>query len=479
MRQIHLDMLGIDLEKLENQIKEVVAYSQGIDINKINGVKPLLDQWYENKKYLIRKFKFDDQLIMRSDDIVTFEIDDAAKQRHISDFCDRLESHYGLEELSEFVSNLGIKSFYENIIKEPYPIWGTTKSIHVGAKVIKSFKYFVDNKDVLRAVQDEASMLIQENKVSGHLCISVHPLDYLSSSENTYKWRSCHALDGDYRAGNLDYIADESTIVCYLEGERDVKLPNFPDSVPWNSKKWRMLLNISRYGDYAFASRQYPFFSEIALEEIKKRFLPILFGMNLTNISDWHNDLDNDYNFHYKRAVPDPMEERYPWYRSGYRTFFIADLPLIDTMVIQPMGRLHYNDYLESTIYEKPYYIWASSFNPKPIRIGEKHVKCLCCGEKDIIDPSSMICEDCYTENEEIVYCSCCERRIYGDSPVMWDGTPICEDCAEKYTAICETCGKRHYLGNMFKLKRLEKYVCSNCEYHNAFANFIDVKEIE
>ena len=61
----------------------------------------------------------------------------------------------------------------------------------------------------------------------------------------------------------------------------------------------------------------------------------------------------------------------------------------------------------------------------------------------------------------------------------MWDGTPICEDCAEKYTAICEVCGERYYLGDMSKPKRLGKYVCDKCNYHNAFINFIDVKEIE
>ena len=27
--------------------------------------------------------------------------------------------------------------------------------------------------------------------------------DYLSLSENAFNWRSCHALDGEYRAGNL------------------------------------------------------------------------------------------------------------------------------------------------------------------------------------------------------------------------------------------------------------------------------------
>lgn len=85
-------------------------------------------------------------------------------------------------------------------------------------------------------------MLIQEDKVTGILCLSIHPLDYLSLSENTYNWRSCHALDGEYRAGNLSYMMDNTTVVCYLKGEDEAELPHFPAEVKWNSKKWRMLL---------------------------------------------------------------------------------------------------------------------------------------------------------------------------------------------------------------------------------------------
>ena len=129
--------------------------------------------------------------------------------------------------------------------------------------------------------------MIQENSITGTLCFSVHPLDYLSISENTYNWASCHSLDGDYRAGNLSYMLDSSTIVCYLRGANNVKLPLFPDDVPWNSKKWRVLLFFSDKQDIIFAGRQYPFTSNNGLDEVRKNLLPFLKLSKRESYCDW------------------------------------------------------------------------------------------------------------------------------------------------------------------------------------------------
>jgi hypothetical protein len=55
-------------------------------------------------------------------------------------------------------------------------------------KLAKAFKFFTDSKTVLYDLQNRASQIIQEDKVEGTLCLSVHPLDFLSSSMNTYNW---------------------------------------------------------------------------------------------------------------------------------------------------------------------------------------------------------------------------------------------------------------------------------------------------
>jgi hypothetical protein len=50
-------------------------------------------------------------------------------------------------------------------------------------------------------------------------------------------------------------MMDEHTMVCYLKASDSVKLPNFPDDVPWNSKKWRVLLYLSKDLNMLMAGR--------------------------------------------------------------------------------------------------------------------------------------------------------------------------------------------------------------------------------
>jgi hypothetical protein len=61
-------------------------------------------------------------------------------------------------------------------------------------------------------------------------------------------------------------MVDSSTVLCYLKGDNDVKIPMFPDTVKWNSKKWRTLLHFSQNKDLILAGRQYPFPSESGLD---------------------------------------------------------------------------------------------------------------------------------------------------------------------------------------------------------------------
>ena len=155
----------------------------------------------------------------------------------------------------------------------------------------KQASNFEEDEKTLSAMQDYASTVIQENKITGKLCISVHPLDYLSSSENTYKWKSCHSLNGEYRAGNLSYMCDTSTIICYIKGEEEAKLPNFPSDVLWNSKKWRVLLNISDYKDIVFAGRQYPFSSIDLLNKVKDILISKTKILAPWGYSNWTNEI--------------------------------------------------------------------------------------------------------------------------------------------------------------------------------------------
>ena len=165
-------------------------------------------------------------------------------------------------ELAQFIDN-NLESFFDNVVSN-----SDRKEVPKGMKLVKAFKFFEKDKSTLTEIQNMASQYIQENCMTGTLCFSVHPLDFLSSSENTYNWRSCHALDGEYRAGNLSYMVDSTTFMVYLKGADGVVIPGFPTNVKWNSKKWRMLIHAANDDELIFAGRQYPFASKPGIDTV-------------------------------------------------------------------------------------------------------------------------------------------------------------------------------------------------------------------
>lgn len=355
-----------------------------------------MESWLFSKKAFIDAMN--GELIIESNEPVTFSLTEKAKSERINEFCDIIAGNFDLTDLAEFIDR-NRETFYENKVEFKD---ASHPEIQPGSKLVKAFKYFIPDENTCRFLQDKASMIIQEVKITGTLCISVHPLDFLSLSENTYHWRSCHALDGEYRMGNLSYMQDSSTAIVYLKGEDDVELPNFPESVRWNSKKWRMLLYFSEDWNTIIAGRQYPFNSEQAMQ-ILHRFIATNLIPNV-HYTPWENE--------YIMAWPEDNETLNDKYaRIRNRLFGLRN------MVRDCQRPQHYNDVLFSSCYKRPYYMYSNltplneeltglergqytrgittSLAPK-IRVGV-HTPCICCGE-DFHDTDSMVCDNCYRE---------------------------------------------------------------------------------
>lgn len=347
--------------------------------------------------------------------------------------------------------------FQDNVVQHTFQSNG--KYIPEGSKLVKSFKHFAQGK-MLDDIQTRASQIIQENVITGTLCLSVHPLDYLSSSENTYNWRSCHALDGEYRAGNLSYMLDKSTVICYLKGADNVKLPMFPEDVKWNNKKWRVLLHVSDNWDLVFAGRQYPFSSEQGVETLRKYFLTAI-KRDAWTYCTWTDPIIKE--------VPDSYGREYDL--NDHYVAIRGNLHELRDIVIDCEHPLHFNDVLKSSCY-KPHY---TAFNNRPWfkgPISKVHVgascNCLRCGENLIEITETFMCNDCdmkYGQFNEDIYtiCDCCGRRIYIDDAIVVGSDEVCEDCAKTECFFCEECEEIYYNDNKIYLEEEDRYVCADC----------------
>ena len=211
---------------IQEQFNSVIEYSQGY-----SGVNTdeLFEKWLDAKRDFIEVMG--GKLIYEYPETVYFELGPKEKSLRVDDFISMVENRWDNYDLSLFIEAQK-EGFFSNQVVESYNYNG--QIIPKGMKLLKAFKFFESNTKVLNDIQSAASMIIQEDKVEGKLCLSVHPLDFLSSSENTHNWRSCHALDGDYRGGNLSYMVDKSTIMFYLISAKNEKLLIFLIVVPWN-----------------------------------------------------------------------------------------------------------------------------------------------------------------------------------------------------------------------------------------------------
>lgn len=427
------------IQKIKAQFDEVIKFCYCIDDPKTD---ELFKKWEKAKSNFLNYFGGPIYEIGP----VKMSLSEELREEKVGEFLNQIDQ-FGSNELKYFV-DANRDGFFDNKVLRNYT--EDNKNISAGTKMLKSFKYFIKDPNTLSHLQNLASNIIQEDKVEGTLCLSVHPLDYLSLSENCHNWRSCHALDGDYAEGNVSYMLDSSTVICYIKSDNgDIyRLPNFPESVRWNSKKWRMLLFFSDEYNAMMAGRQYPMDIEGILPMISENILKVLkltrnkdlswfdflaaIGLESREVgwSDWDNSYLFQFNSRDLQCKHIYIGDRiYP-----YNTNFITD----------GKNSRHFNDLLSSSFYKNPYYCYAKEdVREIHFSIGTE-VPCLNCGSGHTI--GLMRCSTCLdeynTEDEDIEVCSCCDRNIYSDESceILYDGSTVCANCAQEMIQ-CHRCG--------------------------------------
>ena len=401
-------MNATEYKGIQEKFNRVVTHSQSINNPHTD---ELFEAWAKNKAHFIKDWG---GLTYELPDVITLDRPEEDKKILFLDFIFDATIFAGekRELVKEFIETQQKEGFYANRVITSFDKKGI--KVPVGMKLSKALKFFYDDKVILDKIQTRMSRIIQDCKITGKMVMSVHPLDFLSSSETAHKWHSCHALDGEYRAGNLSYMADEHTFMFYLKAEEEYDLPNFP--FKWNSKKWRMLAYMSKEQELIIAGRQYPFSNERATD--------ICISM---------------------------LKDKYDLSKHIEKWTDVSKT--ISDLMYDDLGSLHYNDCLTSPTY-KPVAIYRADlenelYNPKnafKMRIGDS-VVCLDCGEEMISYSSTMSCEHCagYT------YCDCCGEAGFEDDMYYLEGELMCEFCFEEQGVYCQGCDEtfNHYLTDM------------------------------
>ena len=419
-----------DIVELQKAFNRVLAYSQNkaetwtipllaSDLN----TDQLFSDWWENKSWFY--YEMDNRLTY---EIPDFEVEipwETIEQELLSSM--NTLRYSGLNEnLDDIIDFIIIHRDYfkDNILPEDIEL-PNGELVKKGTKATKALWKFNNSEKITRHLQDMISQLLQKRTLKGTLVFSIHPLDYLTLSENTHNWRSCHALDGEYKSGNIAYMADKSTIICYIKDPEEKQLEAFPEGMLWNSKKWRMLLFFSETKHTLFAGRQYPYNCGRPLLEKIRLAIKEHHLFNMETFEEWRNE--------YAPDLPSQPAYDRAFLQNGH-------WQILERLIEQDKNAHNFNDLLYSSVYKKPFYTYNTYYYDKNevIHIGHE-ANCIRCGKGNIAFSEDFLCIPCEEEigtiEEDFYPCDGCGRRTYSPN-LTYDADnydfAYCPECIEK-----------------------------------------------
>lgn len=325
-----------------------------------------------------------------------------------------------------------------------------TLLVNKGAKISKLLgklaKFFELSETKYEEFRIAHSQFLNQDTIKGTLCLSIHPMDYVTMSDNDSGWDSCMNWqnEGDYRIGTVEMMNSPCVLIAYLRAKEDMEFGWGDKLSHWNNKKWRQLYIVTK--DLISDIRQYP----------------------------WHND---ELNGLCMKWIKDLATTNLGWQYSNLCTYFNnfrdADynnfcLELSD----EPYSIDIYCDKMYNDVYSKNQKCFIGINAPHEIEINYSgYSECMNCGREisDISDTCMLLCDDC----SNALRCSCCGDVIHNDD-YYWidDDTCLCYDCYAEKAGTCEDCGDAFYNEdlNEIRLYKDDKitwcyaYLCSCCK---------------
>ena len=409
-----LDMITYSIENY--------ALPKGCTVSKpMAPLSYILREWADRKTTLAEFFG--GELILEKKINYTYsfreKIGDWVAFAKASSFIRQLEDLYEVHtfhswsiEKDIIINLLSTDRLYENTYKGPEGNLLLTQSdktikVQKGARCSRILKKIAED----RGLEDEYeefrichSKLLQEAKTSGTLCLSIHPLDYITMSDNSYNWSSCMSWKGDgcYRQGTVEMMNSPYVVVAYLKGQE-----NYPICFNhcWNSKRWRELFIVTP--KIITGIKSYPYHSN----ELEKEALTWLKDIvnweyeeeiKTLEVDDWgRGTIEEDTEFSFET---DRM----------YNDFCNLDSCTIPCYIGAAVGPSHYINYSG-----RPECMWCGALD-------------FYTGEDEDEYEKSLVCCDCY----EIHRCDHCGDGVLDEEELyeLSDGHLVCPDCYHSCT---------------------------------------------
>lgn len=319
-----------------------------------------------------------------------------------------------IDKLNWSSDALALNSVEKSFEVRPRSLNGKAIKINKGQKVTKAFaklfSAFGIEDSVFEEFRIKHSQILNDRVIRGTLCLSIHPLDYLTMSDNANGWSSCMSFDeeGCYRAGVLECLNCSNTIVAYLESNNQKYEIKGVDGETyfWNSKKYRQLVLADR--NFILTNKSYPFRND-NLSQLVLDWVAELAGEDF----EGENIFENDYESRSIKGI------------SGF---------CVDTDMM-------YNDHshgsfsyirLNKNLSEED--LTSNGFAYTSIN-GVAH--CLNCDEA-IEKESCVLCNEC----AGLSCCEYCGESLTRDEVCYIEDNVACEYCLDEHGYYCQGCSE-------------------------------------
>ena len=417
------EILTADEKRLMDWYREEYAFGHITHPNRKTNIDEILRYWDNNKGLLYQllgnKFMYSTEVSIEAPkEYLECELNNMMDSRDTREFYNWYRD-LGWELYNEdwetreaFWAIMSHKNLMDNRVHEDSRKFkmkdGKVIQVPNGSKPMKALAKIAEHygqTEMFEKFRLAHSRVLNTKKLEGELVISIHPMDYMTMSDNNSGWSSCMSWkeEGCYRRGTVEMMNSDCVLVAYLKGKQDMKVPGGT----WNNKKWRQLFIFN--GDFIAGVKPYPYYNDT----LTKMVIDTLGRLAKVNLNmDFEEEIHN-YDVNERLYIDD----------KDYMFIFETDVM--------------YND-LENVDYT---FIKLN----KDICTGRHYcnysgpANCLYCGEiedfdYDGCDPEGLlVCCECSVSYR----CALCGDSFDEEDLIEVDGHMLCEYCYENNT--CET----------------------------------------
>ncbi len=311
------------------------------------------------------------------------------------------------------------------------------KPLRILGKIAKAIK--LENE--FEEFRLEHSRILNQKQLKGTLCLSIHPMDYMSMSDNCSNWSSCMSWgeNGSYRGGTVEMMNSPMVVVAYLKSDKEMECGN---GYRWNDKLWRSLIVV--HPDGILSVKGYPYQNKTLS----------------TTAIDWLADLAKD-NLGWRMWPAQEVVEDTTFFEKNSQSWYYF---------ITETERM-YNDFGSTNHYmaiAKHYDISTDKQNPKKLFFHYSgRINCLNCGyvDPEFYDESYVFCRDCCTNGDDDSE-PCAECGAYWDRDDMYwvEDNYVCPDCFSAVAAMCVIDGENRYYEGLSQIYLASKRDCPSVD---------------